>query len=208
MTESETAMRDPDSRPTRVVIVGGGTAGWMTAAALAALLDPRVADVRLIESEEIGIVGVGEATLPHIRAFNTRIRIDEADMMRATPRDFQTGDRVPRLGSGSVTATSTRSAPSAAMSRASASTIISRGWARSIRSRTIRCRSSRRARGGSRRPQPMRNPCCRPMATRISSMRHFMPPSCAHAQRRGAWCGPRGGSPRSSVTASAAMSWR
>lgn len=78
------------SDPVRVVIVGGGTAGWMTASALARLL-PGVADVRLIESEEIGIVGVGEATLPHLRAFLERLGIPEAEMMRATNATYKLG---------------------------------------------------------------------------------------------------------------------
>ncbi|MCW3847414.1 tryptophan 7-halogenase [Sphingomonas sp. LB-2] len=74
----------------RVVIVGGGTAGWMTAAALVKLLPHRV-DVRLVESEAIGIVGVGEATLPHIRAFNERLGIREAEFMAATRATFKLG---------------------------------------------------------------------------------------------------------------------
>jgi tryptophan halogenase len=73
-----------------VIIVGGGTAGWMTAAALAKLLPTR-ADVHLVESEAIGIVGVGEATLPHIRAFNERLGIPEADFMARTRATFKLG---------------------------------------------------------------------------------------------------------------------
>ncbi|MDR6852051.1 tryptophan halogenase [Sphingomonas sp. BE123] len=76
--------------PVRVVIVGGGTAGWMAASALARFL-PGVADVRLIESEDIGIVGVGEATLPHLRAFLQRLGIPEAEMMRATNATYKLG---------------------------------------------------------------------------------------------------------------------
>jgi tryptophan 7-halogenase len=74
----------------RVVVVGGGTAGWMTASALAHLL-PAHCSVHLVESEEIGIVGVGEATLPHLRAFNERLGIDEAEFMAATRATFKLG---------------------------------------------------------------------------------------------------------------------
>lgn len=77
-------------RPQRVVVVGGGTAGWMAATALAKLLPGR-RDIHLVESEEIGIVGVGEATLPHIRAFNQRLGIDEAEFMARTRGTFKLG---------------------------------------------------------------------------------------------------------------------
>ncbi|MFV0624252.1 tryptophan halogenase family protein [Sphingomonas sp. ac-8] len=71
-------------------MVGGGTAGWMTAAALVSLV-PAAADVHLVESTDIGIVGVGEATLPHLRAFITRIGMDEAAFMAATHATFKLG---------------------------------------------------------------------------------------------------------------------
>lgn len=74
----------------RVVVLGGGTAGWMSASALARMLGKKV-NVTLVESEEIGIVGVGEATLPHIRHFVERLGIDEADFMRATHATYKLG---------------------------------------------------------------------------------------------------------------------
>lgn len=77
-------------KPLRVVVLGGGTAGWMTAAGLAKLL-PGLADVHLVESEDIGIVGVGEATLPHIRGYVERLGIDEAAFMKATHATYKLG---------------------------------------------------------------------------------------------------------------------
>lgn len=77
--------------PAEVVIVGGGTAGWMAAAALSSMLGPGLCRVTLVESEEIGTVGVGEATLPHMRTFNEAIGLDEAEMMRTTNATFKLG---------------------------------------------------------------------------------------------------------------------
>jgi tryptophan halogenase len=74
----------------RVVIVGGGTAGWMTAALLAKALGPSVT-IRLIESDEIGIVGVGEATIPQIRHINQFLGIDEDAMLRAVRGTLKLG---------------------------------------------------------------------------------------------------------------------
>ncbi len=87
----EATRGDNRSQPFRVVIVGGGTAGWMSAAGIRRQLGTEDYTVTLIESDEIGTVGVGEATLPHIKNFNDMLGVDEAQFMRETRATFKLG---------------------------------------------------------------------------------------------------------------------
>lgn len=80
----------PPDLPRRIVIAGGGTAGWMAAAAIARTLG-RVAEVTLVESDAIGTIGVGESTIPPLVTYNRLLGINEAEFMRATQATFKLG---------------------------------------------------------------------------------------------------------------------
>lgn len=84
-------MRENPHAIKSICILGGGTAGWMAASALAHKLQNLPISLTLIESDEIGTVGVGEATLPHIRSFNNALNIDEVAFMKATEATFKLG---------------------------------------------------------------------------------------------------------------------
>ena len=74
----------------KVVIVGGGTAGWMAAAAISEFFKGLL-EVELVESDDIGIVGVGEATIPQIRLFTGLLGIDEAEVLKRTQGTYKLG---------------------------------------------------------------------------------------------------------------------
>jgi len=79
-----------DSKIRKVVVAGGGTAGWMAAALLAKTLG-KVIDVTLVESDEIGTVGVGEATIPPLVKYLRLLNLKEQDFMAATQATFKLG---------------------------------------------------------------------------------------------------------------------
>ena len=79
-----------EPRVKRVVVAGGGTAGWIAAFALAKQIGPLI-DVTLVESDEIGTVGVGESTIPTSRTFHQYMGVDEREFVEATRSTFKLG---------------------------------------------------------------------------------------------------------------------
>jgi len=75
----------------KICILGGGTAGWMKAAGLSNKFNTLGIEIRLVEPDQMGTVGVGEATLPHIRFFNNTLGIDEREFMQETCATFKLG---------------------------------------------------------------------------------------------------------------------
>lgn len=83
----------PDNRIRNILIVGGGTAGWMSAALLNRFLPSERCRVTLVESAEVGIIGVGEATVPPLVSFLKAIGVDEDECMVATHASYKLGIR-------------------------------------------------------------------------------------------------------------------
>lgn len=172
----------------KVVIVGGGTAGWMAAAALSKTIQDRFCEIHVVESSDIGIVGVGEATIPPIRQMNKLLGIDEDEFVAKTRATFKLAIQfVDWMGPGSryfhpfgqfgftmgplgsrITGGGLRPRPARP---------------RPARCRIIRLPPRRRSPAGSSGSSQSPG-CAGTSPTRSISTRASMPPSCASGPRR------------------------
>ena len=87
-----------ERRIKRVVVAGGGTAGWVTATALVRHLGPLI-DITLVESDEIATIGVGESTVPTFRGFHNLMKIKEDVFMAESQATVKALRRIPACGS-------------------------------------------------------------------------------------------------------------
>lgn len=84
-------MTDPTAPPPRIVVLGGGTAGWMAAALMAKRWADRGVSIRVLESPDIGIIGVGEGSTPQLKAFFDSLDIAESDWMPRCNATYKAG---------------------------------------------------------------------------------------------------------------------
>ena len=91
----QTSANANEPGPGRILIVGGGTAGWMTASLMAHAWRDRAVEIRLLESSDIGIIGVGEGSTPKMHKFFDRLGVDEREWMPACNATYKCGIRFP-----------------------------------------------------------------------------------------------------------------
>ncbi len=180
-------------------MLGGGTAGWMTAAALSHKFKGLPVSIQLVESDEIGTVGVGEATLPHIRNFNNTLNISEPALMKATEATIKLGIEFcdwGRIGDRYIHpfgdfGPNVNGVPVLSILAAHCASSVTPRASTNIRSGIMLAEMGRFT-----SPAPIPRASNRRSATPISSMRRATRASCASIRKPTAWSAPRGRSSR------------